>query len=129
MEFPNIQTKATSLTLTDALVDLLEKRLQTLGKLLPEDETSISCDVELEKITDHHQTGKIYRAEINLRIGGKLYRAESTEERIEDAIDRAKNDLKTELRRSKDKRQSLMRRGGQKLKDLIRFGQIGRAHV
>lgn len=120
--FPQINIKTTNFTATDEVRAILEKRLTSLEKFLPEEETDLSCDVELERETAH-QTGRIYRAEFNLRIGGKLLRAEATEERMEDAIDQAKGDLKRELRRFSDKRQSLMRRGAQRVKDMMRFGR------
>jgi ribosome-associated translation inhibitor RaiA len=79
--------------------------------------------VELELVTRHHQSGRIYRAELNLKVGGVLFRAEATEERMEDAIERAKEDLKRELRRANNKRQSLMRRGARRVKEWFRFSK------
>jgi ribosomal subunit interface protein len=119
--FPSINSKMTNFEQTDAIAEVLEKRLKTLEKFLPAGETMLVCDVELEKLTDQ-QTGRIFRAEINLQVAGTLFRAEATEERMEDAIDRAKNELKTELVRTSGKRQSIFRRGAKRLKDMIRFG-------
>jgi len=53
----------------------------------------------------------------------KLFRAEAIEEQIEQAIDSARDELKTELQHTHGKRQSLVRRGGQMLKDMMRFGK------
>lgn len=121
--FPHINTKATNIEINRKLANYLEKRLRTLERLISKGETDLVCDVELERVTRHHQSGKIFRAEINLRIAGKLFRAEATEDKIEDAIDHAKNELKRELRRSRDKKQSLFKRGSRKAKDILRFGR------
>ena len=121
MAFPHINTKATHIELTPDIEDRLEKKLHTLEKFIPST-TDCVCDVELEKLAEH-QTGKVYRAEVNLQVAGKLFRAEATDETIEAAIDQAKNELKRELRRSSGKHKSLIKKGGQKLKDMLRFGR------
>ncbi len=121
MNFPRINTKATNFTITSQLETLLEQKFAPLGKLLDERVES-HCEIELEKVAEH-QSGKIYRAEVNLTTGGKLFRAEATEEQIEQAIDTARNELKHELQHAHGKRQSLLRRGHQMIKNMMRFGQ------
>lgn len=119
--FPHINVKTTNFTMTPKLEALLDQKFAPIAKLLDE-RSEVLCEVELEKITDH-QSGKIHRAEVNLTVNGKLYRTEATEEQIEQAIDNAKNELKNELQRASGKRQSLVRRGGQAIKDMLRFGK------
>lgn len=121
MEFPKPQVKGTNYELTAQIESHLEEKLALLGRIIPEG-ASVLCDVELEKVAPH-QSGQVYRAEINVRVDGKLYRAESTKERMEDAIDEAKGEIKREISRALDKRQSLIRRGGKKIKDMLRFGK------
>ncbi|MCF7815613.1 MAG: ribosome-associated translation inhibitor RaiA [Candidatus Pacebacteria bacterium] len=120
MTFPHINTKATNIEITPKLQELLEQKLSPLGKLL-DNQGDTRCEVELEKTAEHH-SGKIFRAEINLFNGGKLFRVESTEEQIEQAIDSVKNELRRELQRAQGKRQSLFKRGSQAVKRMLRFG-------
>lgn len=122
MSFPTINIKATNIELTDEYKTLLEEKISSLEKFLPEEETDLKCDAELEKVTGQ-QSGRIYRAEVNLFVAGKLYRAEATEEQMERAIDEVRDEIKTELRKALDKRRSLMKRGGQRIKRMMRFGQ------
>lgn len=122
--FPAIKIKTTNFESTTELFDVLEKRLQALEKLLPADETHFVCEVELERLGDQH-SGRIFRAEVNLTVGGDLLRAEATRESMEDAIDRMRDGLKRELRRRSGKRESLFRRGAQRVKNLVRFGREG----
>ena len=121
MMFPRITTKATNITLTPSLEVLIEQKFEPLGKLL-NDKGDTRCEIELEKVADH-QSGKIYRAEVNLFNGGKMNRTEATEEQIEQAIDTARNELKHELQHAYGRRRSLLRRGGQMIKDMMRFGR------
>ncbi len=119
--FPRINTKATNITVTPHLEILLEQKFAPLGKLL-DDKGDTHCEIELEKVAEH-QSGKIFRTEVNLFNGGKLYRTEATEEQIEQAIDTARNELKHELQHAYGKRRSLLRRGGQMIKNMMRFGR------
>ena len=121
MTFPPISVKATNMTLTPELQALVDQRLLPLGKFIHEhgDER---CDVELERVAEH-QSGKIFRAEVNLFTGGKLYRAESTNEQIEQAIDVVRNELRHELQHAQGKRRSLVQRGRRAIKEMLRFGR------
>lgn len=121
MALPQLSTKATNFTVTPQLETLLDQKLEPLEKFL-EGKGDVKCAVEFEKIGDHH-SGKIFRAEINLYVDGKMFRAEATEELMEHAIDEARNELKRELQTAQAKKQSLMRRGGQAIKDMLRFGR------
>lgn len=121
MAFPITHIKATSLELTDTLRKLVEQKFSALEKFIG-DETAVTCDVELEKITGS-QSGDIFRAEVNLQLRGKIYRAEATTDQIEKSIDEIQNELAKELRRSQKKTRTLMRKGGALVKRIIRFGR------
>ncbi len=122
MSFPTITLKAMNLEISPGLSALIDQKLQTLGKLLPPNETDIRCEVEMEKSTEH-QTGKIFRVEVNLYVAGVLHRAEACEDQIEKSIDVVRDELKRELQRASGKRQSLVKRGGKMIKDMMRFGK------
>ncbi len=121
MAFPHIAVKVTNIELSPGLSALIDQKLMPLSKLIPKDETDVTCKVEVQKLTEH-QSGKIYRVEANIFAHGKVYRAEATEEQMEKAIDEVRDELKRELDKAQGKRQSLMRRGGQIIKDMMRFG-------
>lgn len=121
MSFPMINFKATNVSLEPKLQDLLEQKLQTLEKFIGE-ETDVKCDAEFEKATPS-QSGNVYRVEVNLWLHGKMYRADATESSFEMAIDEVRNELDKELRRANKKRESLIKRGGRKIKEMLRFGE------
>lgn len=121
MTFPHISTRTSNITMTPQLEALLEQKFSALGKLI-DARGDERCEIELEKIAEQH-SGKIFRAEVNLFSGGKLFRAEATEEQIEQSIDTIRNELKRELQRDHGKRHSLFKRGRQAIKNMLRFGE------
>lgn len=124
MAFPTIQFKATNIDLEDSWQRLVEQKFQSLEKYVG-DETDTKCDVEFEKETgEHHNAGRIHRVEANLFLGGKLYRAVATKESFEQAIDEVRAELDKELRRANDKKETLIKRGGRKIKEMLRLGKI-----
>ena len=120
MTFPTITFKQTNITVDDHLPDLIEQKLITLEKFIGE--APSLCEVEFERLT-HQQTGDIHRVEVNLTVTGKLYRAEATAESFEAAVDEVRDELDAELRRTREKDNTLLKRGGRKLKSLLRFGR------
>jgi len=115
--------KTTDFDMTPEVASYLDSKLVSLDKYIHRDDESVKCDVELERTTEHHNSGSIYRAEINLSIGGTLFRAESTEETMNAAIDEAKDEMVKQLRRFKSKRMTLLKRGGEKIKGFLKFGR------
>ena len=120
MSFPIINFKNTNTESNIDLQDLVTDKFTSLEKFLG-DETDVKCDVEFEKVTNS-QSGDIFRVETNLWLHGKLYRAEASLDSFEKAIDEVRNELDKELRRANDKRDSLIKRGGRAIKDMMRFG-------
>lgn len=119
MAFPTIQFKATNTQLDPMLTTLVEQKFESLAKFIG-DETDVQCEVEFEKETGH-QSGNIFRVEANLFLSGKLYRAEASEENFEKAIDEVRSELDKELRRSRNKKETLFKKGGRKIKEMLRF--------
>jgi ribosomal subunit interface protein len=121
--------KATNIKLTQEISDYLDKRLQSIEKLIDPNDTSAIFDIEIGKTTEHHQTGNIFRAEINLHIAGKQFRATSEAETILNAIDKTEKDIIKELRRAKDKKQRLLKRGGNAIKAFANVLGSGSARI
>lgn len=121
MSFPTINFKATNTELDQNLQLILEQKFQSLEKYVGT-ESDARCEVEFEKETAH-QSGKFFRVEANLWLAGKLHRVEATETSFEMAIDEVRNELDKSLRRSGDKQNTLMKRGGRAIKKMLRFGK------
>ena len=112
--------KATNIDLTPAIKEYVVTRINSLEKLVDQKDTSINTDIEVGKTSNHHKSGDIFRAEINLYIGGKNFRSESVNKDLYSSIDEAKEDLSRILNNFKDKSFYKKKRGGALLKRLLR---------
>lgn len=117
----NIKIKTTNFSLTPAIKTYLENKLNSLDKFLPHDE-SIIADIELGKTTKHHQKGNIFKAEVNLKISGRLIRSVAEEWDLRVAIDRVKDELQREIKSNKEKNFSLYKKGARVLKKFLKGG-------
>jgi len=112
--------KATNIELTDAISDYVAKKIDMLEKYVDQDDTSINVDIEVEKTTDHHQKGELFRAEANFYVGGKMFRAEATNEDLYASIDEMKDELARVLSEKKKKDRTQQRKGGSFIKKMLR---------
>ena len=115
-----INEKGTNMQITPEIRDYLYKKIEHIQKFLDPGDESVLCDVELGKTTKHHKTGEVFRTEINLHIAGRNLRAVSEMDELFASIDLAKDEMVRELQSNKDKKVSLLRRGGAKIKNLIK---------
>lgn len=110
--------KATNIEITDDIRNYLDKKLKKVEELIGDDPTLI-VETELERTTAH-QSGDIFRAEINLNFKGQQFRAESKKENLYSAIDEAQEEIIRTQTKVKGKKTSVIKRSGRALKDLIR---------
>jgi putative sigma-54 modulation protein len=118
----NLNIKTTNISLTPETKNYLEKKLMMIDKLVHLDQDNVFIYAELGKTTRHHRAGDIFRAEVNMQIGGKKIYVEAEEESLYAAIDKLKDELEEKLKSDKDKKTSLLRRGGRQVKNVLRFG-------
>jgi len=100
-----IQTriKASRIEMSDRIKDYIEKKVGMLEKYLGD--FPVRCaDFEIEKTTNHHQKGEIYRAVLNLDVPGELLRVERTEADLFKAIDKVKDHMAEAIKKYKEKK-------------------------
>jgi ribosomal subunit interface protein len=95
--------KATHIELTDAIRTAVEDELAALEPMAERYGDAVSVHVEVGKTTQHHHKGEVFLAEFNLKIPGKLLRAEVVEEDLYAAIHAAGNDLHRQLKDDKER--------------------------
>ena len=105
----HINIKATKIELTPEIKDYVQQKMNMLEKYLGSIQV-LHCDVEVGMSVGGQSSGKIYRAEINLELPGKLLRVEKTEKELFKAIDKTKDHLARSIRRYKQKRIDRRRR-------------------
>ncbi len=111
--------KATNVELTAEIREYLEKKLNKVGEVIGEDSTLIA-EIEVGKTTNRHQSGDIFRAEINLTMAGGKFRSEVEKSSLFAAIDEAQEEILREQIGAKNKKISLIRKGGRMLKNLMK---------
>ncbi len=94
-----IHLKATEIDLTPSLKTYAESKLGALAKMIVKAERTSEPElvVEIGRTTRHHHRGLVYRAEANLRLPGKMIRAEHIDLDLRVAIDRLRDKLHLEL--------------------------------
>jgi len=107
MEIMKIELYGKNISLDEPLKIFVEDRIGGLEKFLGEG--PVEARVEIGLPSKHHRSGRIYYAEVNLKIGGKLLRATCQHEGMRNAIVDAKNELQKQIKRFKDKRKDLSR--------------------
>lgn len=99
----NINIKSTKIKLIPEIKDYIQKKMDTLDKYLGSMKV-MQARFEVEKTTEHHQKGEIFRAELNLSLPGKLLRVEKTEKEILKAVDKVRDHMEVIIKRFKEKK-------------------------
>jgi ribosomal subunit interface protein len=120
----NINIKTQNTSLTPAIGDYINKRMNSVGKFLMDKGASANFFVQIAKTTEHHRAGNnLFSTEVNISAGEKHVRAEAFDADLYASIDKVRDELVRELTSQKDKKLTLLRRGGQRIKNLLRgFG-------
>jgi len=95
---------AKNFKIDEKLQAYLDKKIEKFEKY---QQQIISCNVELDKDLKS-QSGNIFRAEINLGLKGKLFRAEAVAKTINAAIDITQEKIIDQLAKFKEKKQVKM---------------------
>jgi putative sigma-54 modulation protein len=115
-----ITIKATNFKLTPTIEDYILEKINSLDKFT---HGIIKAFVEVGKSTRHHQKGPFFRAEADLRLPGKILRAEAEEKDLYMAIVRVKDELQIEVKKYKEKMIAERKRGARTAKRLFRVAR------
>jgi len=116
----NIIFKGTNYTISPDIEKLCRERIESATRMLGEDAAKALVEVELELVEERKNNNAVYRAEVNVSVDGKFYRAESTRRSMQNAISDVKNSLSNEIRKDRGKNESLFKKGGRRVKSLLR---------
>ena len=112
--------KATDIELTASIEEYFGKKMAALDKVAAHFGEALSAHVEAGRTTRHHRSGDVFRVEIRIHVPGRELRAESVGKTLLEAMDKAQEDMRTELERHKEKSVDAKRRGGAELKKMLR---------
>jgi putative sigma-54 modulation protein len=112
-----------NLEITSAINDYINKRLSHVEKFLGHNLDVVDAaefNVDIEKTSNHHKEGEIFLAEVVALVRGRSYTVKAQKEDLYQAIDKVEDELVRVIEHNKERRTSLVRRGGAKLKNLLR---------
>ena len=119
-----INIKGTNIELTPAISEYVNKKISTLEKYLPAGKAGVTGDavaqVEVGKITQHHKSGNVFRAEVHIIGGGLDLYAVSEKDDLYAAIDVVRDEIVHNVVHTKNKRETLYRRGAQVIKNMMK---------
>ncbi len=113
-------TKATDIELSVSVEEYVAKKMASLDKITAHFGGHSAAHVELARTTRHHRSGDVFRAEVQLHVKGRDVRAEAVGETIFEAMDKAQEDIRTELERLKEKSVDSVKTGGRAIKKLLK---------
>ena len=102
----NITTK--NITLDAPLKIFIDQKIGTLDKFIQKG--PVSAMVEIGKPSQHHKTGPVFYAEVNLKVGGALLRGEGNHKDLRTAIDEARDELHIQIQKLKEKKKDSARK-------------------
>jgi len=118
-----INLKGKNIDITEAIHDYVQKRVTNLEKLLSTIEAGggeVMVNFEVGKSTKHHKGGEVFHSDCLININGKKFYSSSDKEDLYQAIDEIKESLYEEIRRFKDRKQTLFRRGASSVKKMLK---------
>lgn len=115
----NINIKTTTISMTPAISDYIDKHLVLIKKFLDSD-PSAKCDLEIAKTSNHHKHGDIFKAEMHIIAKDQNIYVNVEKEDLYAAIDILRDEVLRKLKSEKDKKRSLVKKGGAMVKDFIK---------
>lgn len=93
-----------NISISDSIRSLVESKAKVLERFVfrfsPE---TVEARIEVGKPSRHHHKGMVFYAEINLKVPGKLLRAEETDLDLASAINGAFQEVERQIKEYKDK--------------------------
>jgi len=121
-----LNIKGTNFKLEPLVYDYIQEKIGGLDKFIEKFDSAVQGWVEIGLITKHHQSGNIYKAEVQITLPGKGVRSEATAKDIYLAIDMVKDELQQELKKYKEKEIAKDKRGARIFKKILRFSPLAR---
>lgn len=115
-----IKIRSKNFDLTPAIDEYVSKKISSLEKFL-DVKGEVLCEVELGRTTKHHNSGDIFKAEINIaQPGGKQIYVVAEEVDLYTAIDIVRDEAERAIVSRKNKYKTLFRKGASRIKDLLK---------
>ena len=119
----DVRIKATDFEMNDAVADYLDDRVQAIEKHMGDDADHARMEIELGRAAGHSTKGDNWFAEFQIiDPGADVVRVVGHAESVNAAIDAAKDEMMTTLKKNRTRRLSQSKRIGAKIKQWLRLG-------
>ncbi len=115
----HIDISAKGIEITEAIRDYAEKKISALSRFV-KGARELRASLVLGKETAHHREGEVFMAEAELYVDGKSFHSDETGKDLYATIDAVQEELERMITTEKEKRGSMLRRGGRKVKEMFR---------
>lgn len=115
----NIQIQTINLELTDAIRDFVEQKFSNLTRIISGQDAH--CVVDLERTTNHHKQGDVYKVSTRVRTARDVYQVENVGEDLYAVVDVTKDDIERAVINNSKKKRSIFRRAAARFKKAIRW--------
>lgn len=112
-----------NLELTEEIKEYVSKRITNLEKFLAGMEKSKGetvVDFEVARTTNHHKSGDVFKADGKVNINGEEFFASAEADELYTAVDDVKETLYHDIRKNKERRQTLFKRGASSVKKMMK---------
>ncbi len=119
----NINLKGKNMEVTPAIHDYVIKRVTNLEKILSKIEENggeVNVNFDVMRTTNHHKSGEVFQADCLINIKGERFYTSAVEEDLYAAIDAVKESLFRDISKSKDRKQTLFKRGASSVKKMMK---------
>jgi putative sigma-54 modulation protein len=117
----NIKIKANhGVEMTEAIKNYSEEKIWDAVSKFAD---IIGVDLELGKTNSSHHKGEIYKASAKIIVRGNDIFVENSKNDLYAAIDGIKDKIENEMSSQKDKKKTIFKRMGHKMKNLLKFGR------
>jgi ribosomal subunit interface protein len=118
----NIKTYTHGIELTPSITDYIEKKLITIERLLQHAPPETFIEIDINKDAKHRK-GRGFCVELSILLPHKRLFASAGDDDMYAAIDEAKDEILSELKKQNTKRRDVVRRSAARAKRL--FQQVG----
>lgn len=93
-----------NITISPSIQTLIETKTKSLERFVSRfDSGVVEARIEIGKPSRHHHSGPVFYAEINLKIPGKLLRAEAAHLDLNSAVNEVFKEIERQVKDYKDK--------------------------
>ena len=114
-----IDISAKGIEITGAIRDYAKKKISALSRFL-KGARELRASLMLGKETAHHREGEVFVVEAELSVDGRSFHSDEKGDDLYATIDAVQEELERMVTSEKEKRGSMLRRGGRKVKEIFR---------